>query len=361
MTTPRLSATLIREGAIVAGVCVRPIVRELVDTQTGETSLVPIPCQSTLASACPPCADNRRRLRMQQCREGWHLDTEPVRDDPTVPDNEEDQADEDEAAQEDEPTRRVRSTRRRDDVPDLPRLPVEDRTVGRTFTDAKTGKVWRPSTFVTLTMGSYGRVRSDGTPVDPDVYDYRRAALDAMHLPKLWDRLVQNLRRAVGYDVQYFAAIEPQTRLAPHIHAAIRGAIPRQLLRQVVAATYATVWWPPPRPHRLHTGAGPGLGQRRRRLRRPRQRQAAAHLGRSARRARRRASTAEPGARGPVRPAVRRPGHHRRHPPGRPPGRLPDQVPHQVDHRPARRRRRHVSSETGAHDRLHAAGAVAPV
>jgi len=93
-------------------------------------------------------------------------------------------------------------------------------------------------------MPSYGPVRADGTPVDPDSYDYRRAALDALHLPKLWDRFIQNLRRAVGYDVQYFATIEPQRRLAPHIHAAIRGAIPRRILRQVVAATYASVWWP---------------------------------------------------------------------------------------------------------------------
>jgi len=97
-------------------------------------------------------------------------------------------------------------------VTDLPRLPVSDRTVGRTFTDPKTGKVWRPSTFGTVTMDSYGPVRPDGTPVDPASYDYRRAALDAMHLPKLWDRFVQNLRRAVGYDVQYFAVIEPQRR-----------------------------------------------------------------------------------------------------------------------------------------------------
>jgi len=64
-------------------------------------------------------------------------------------------------------------------------------------------------------------------------------------LAKLWDRFIQNLRRAVGYDVQYFAVLEPQRRLAPHIHAAPRGAIPRQLLRQVIAATYASVWWPP--------------------------------------------------------------------------------------------------------------------
>ena len=54
-------------------------------------------------------------------------------------------------------------------------------------------------------MGSYGRGPLRRHAGRPGIYDYRRAALDAMHLPKLWDRLVQNLRRAVGYDVQYFA------------------------------------------------------------------------------------------------------------------------------------------------------------
>ncbi|MEQ7006208.1 replication initiator [Actinopolymorpha sp. B17G11] len=145
---------------------------------------------------------------------------------------------------EEENGRRVRSTPRRDDVPDLPRLPVEKRTVGRVF-EGSDGKRWRPSMFVTFTMDSYGPVRPDGAPVNPATYDYRRAALDALHLSKLWDRLIQNLRRAVGYEVQYFAVLEPQRRLAPHIHAAIRGAIPRRLLRQVIAATYASVWWPP--------------------------------------------------------------------------------------------------------------------
>src|SRR5690606_25223819 len=78
----------------------------------------------------------------------------------------------------------------------------------------------------------------------PDSYEYRRAALDAMPFPKLVDRFWQNLRRAVGWKVQYFAALEPQRRLAPHLHAAIRGAIPRALLRQVIAGTYHQVWWP---------------------------------------------------------------------------------------------------------------------
>jgi hypothetical protein len=44
--------------------------------------------------------------------------------------------------------------------------------------------------------------------------------------------------------VQYFAAIEPERRLAPHLHMAIRGTISRAELREVVAATYAQVWWP---------------------------------------------------------------------------------------------------------------------
>jgi hypothetical protein len=55
---------------------------------------------------------------------------------------------------------------------------------------------------------------------------------------------VQNLRRVAGYKVQYFAAVEPQRRLAMHVHLAIRGTIPRRVLRQVVAATYHQVWWP---------------------------------------------------------------------------------------------------------------------
>lgn len=93
-------------------------------------------------------------------------------------------------------------------------------------------------------MPSYGRVQPNGAPVDPDSYDYRRAALDALHFPKLVDRFWQNLRRCAGYKVQYFAAVEAQQRLAPHLHAAVRGAIPRSTLRQVVRATYVQVWWP---------------------------------------------------------------------------------------------------------------------
>jgi integrase len=125
----------------------------------------------------------------------------------------------------------------RQDAPDLPRVPVEKRTTGRTFT-GRDGTVYRPSTFLTVTCDSYGRVNSDGTPVDPTRYDYRRAARDGLHFAKAVDRLLQNLRRVVGYDVQYFACVEPQKRLAPHLHAALRGTLPQAVLRQVVAATY---------------------------------------------------------------------------------------------------------------------------
>ena len=233
-----LSGEMLREVAQAHGVCVRPIVHEVLDTATGQCHLVPTPCGATRASKCGPCAEKARRLRMQQCREGWHLSEEPERVSGGHSDDESR-----EPVEEVPPSRRVRSTRRRQDTPDLPRLPVEDRTVGRAFM-APSGRVFRPSMFATFTLPSYGRVRSDGTPVDPSRYDYRGAALDAMHFPKLVDRMWQNLRRAVGFKVQYFAAVEPQRRLAPHLHAAVRGAIPRAVFREVVSATYHQVWWP---------------------------------------------------------------------------------------------------------------------
>lgn len=229
----------LRDLAQSHGVCIRPIVHEVHDTLTGQTRMVTTPCGATLATKCPPCAQRNRVLRMHQCREGWHLDEEPDSFEPDQVDDEDGEEDED-----DEPAeRRVRSTRRRQDAPDLPRLPVEKRTVGRAFT-TPAGKTYRPSMFVTFTLPSYGRVLPDGTPAHPASYDYRRTALDALHFPKLVDRVWQNLRRVAGYQVQYFASVEAQRRLTPHLHAAVRGAIPRELIRQVAAATYHQVWWP---------------------------------------------------------------------------------------------------------------------
>lgn len=235
-----VAAEATRELAAKNGVCSRPLIRRVTDRATGETTTVPIPCGATLASKCPACADKARRLRIHQCAEGWHLAEEPEdtpRAEPTD--------DEDKPEAVDELERTVRSTRRRQDVPDLPRVPMEDRTVGRAF-EAPDGKTYRPSMFVTLTLPSYGAIgRITGAPLDMASYDYRRAAMDAMHFPRLFDRWVQNLRRTAGYKVQYFAAIEEQRRLAPHVHLAMRGVVPRELLRQVTEATYFQLWWPP--------------------------------------------------------------------------------------------------------------------
>jgi hypothetical protein len=62
------------------GVCIRPLAMRRIDTTTGRSDIVPVPCGSTREDRCPPCADKARRLRMAQCRQGWHLDTEPVID-----------------------------------------------------------------------------------------------------------------------------------------------------------------------------------------------------------------------------------------------------------------------------------------
>src|SRR4051794_41853724 len=75
----RLDADSLREVALDQGVCIRPVMHEVYDTVTRQTRLIPVACGGTRESKCPPCAQKNRRLRMQQCREGWHLDQEPQR------------------------------------------------------------------------------------------------------------------------------------------------------------------------------------------------------------------------------------------------------------------------------------------
>jgi hypothetical protein len=241
----------------------------------------------TRAAVCPSCAARARKLRAQQAREGWHLHEDPeltprpaskpqrdlVRTRAEITDaiadaentgddltaeacRESAEAVDDELAATgvrgtldrlagDAKPRRVRSTRRRQDTPDLPRRPAVKTTLGRVYTDERTGKTFRPSLFVTLTLPSYGPVRrDDSTPVNPAAYDYAQAARDALHFGKLLDRWTQNLRQVAGYDVQYFAVVEPQKRAAPHAHFAIRGTLSRAVVKQLTAATYAQVWWP---------------------------------------------------------------------------------------------------------------------
>ncbi|SIJ23236.1 Uncharacterised protein [Mycobacteroides abscessus subsp. abscessus] len=262
------------------GVCVRPLVMGTVNLDTGATDYVAVPCKSTIESQCPTCAKKNRLLRMAQCREGWHLDHEPVQP-PNPPTNEQtallrsraDLVAAYRAAQTDDDPEtvvelrlavgdidtqlresgmrgtlpslhaqakqaRTRSTKRRQDAIDLPTRQVRHTTLGQQYA----GK-YRPSMFLTLTCDSYGPIRA-GAPLDPGSYDYRRAARDAIHFAALVDRFMQNLRRVLGWEVQYFATVEPQKRAAPHLHMALRGAIPHAVVRQVAAATYHQVWWP---------------------------------------------------------------------------------------------------------------------
>ncbi|HUZ53047.1 MAG TPA: replication initiator [Streptosporangiaceae bacterium] len=283
-----LARDALRQVTSDRGGCIRPVQLRRTNVDTGEVTQVLIPCGSTFESVCPACARRAKSLRAEQCRNGWHLEHEPPDHRPPATEDQEfwlglraraqvlrdqaeaagqDTADLDAAIIEldDEltatgirgtlrhtsgtsddggtPARRVRSTRRRQDVSALPKRPMTTRTTGKTYT-APDGTKYRPSMFVTLTCDSYGRVLENGTPADPGTYDYQRAARDAIHFAALFDRLVQNLRRYLGYHLQYFAAIEPQRRLAPHVHVAFRGAIARADLRQVIAATYHQVWWP---------------------------------------------------------------------------------------------------------------------
>jgi hypothetical protein len=60
------------------GVCILPLAMRRIDTTTGRIDVVPVPCGSTREDQCRPCAQKARRLRMAQCREGWHLETEPI-------------------------------------------------------------------------------------------------------------------------------------------------------------------------------------------------------------------------------------------------------------------------------------------
>ena len=275
-----LARDVVKDLAVEHGACIRPVQLRRTDLATGQAETVLVPCGHTLASVCPSCAERAKTLRAAQCREGWHLDHEPLIDPDQATDTQrwwvetraevqkmrdqaealgDDTADLDQAITEldeeindagirgnvlpNRPVRRHRSTRRRQDTPPLPRRKPDPRTVGKTYT-APDGNTFRPSLFVTLTCPSYGKVTANGTPSDPGSYDYTGAARDALHFAALFDRFIQNLRRFCGYDLQYFAAVEPQRRLAPHVHIAMRGTISRAELRQVIAATYHQVWWP---------------------------------------------------------------------------------------------------------------------
>src|SRR5690606_26180972 len=73
----QITATMARELAEAQGVCIRPIIRRVHDTVEGTETKIAIPCGSTRETVCPSCAKKAKALRMHQCAEGWHRDTEP--------------------------------------------------------------------------------------------------------------------------------------------------------------------------------------------------------------------------------------------------------------------------------------------
>ena len=75
-----LARTVVKELAAEHGACLRPVQLRRTEIDTGYVEQVLIPCGHTLASVCPSCAERARILRAAQCREGWHLDHEPVID-----------------------------------------------------------------------------------------------------------------------------------------------------------------------------------------------------------------------------------------------------------------------------------------
>ena len=122
-----------RRSGSVSGRCMRRVLDR--DTGTDDDGRDPVRVDPGIASA-------RRARRRPGCcgcssapKAGTATD-EPDRTDAAdrrrgPSDRDDDQADDDDESAED---RRVRSTRRRQDAPDLPRVPLEDRTVGRVFT-----------------------------------------------------------------------------------------------------------------------------------------------------------------------------------------------------------------------------------
>jgi len=73
-----LARDVVKELAVGHGACIRPVQLRRTDLATGQTEPVLVPCGHTLASVCPSCAERAKNLRAAQCREGWHLEREPV-------------------------------------------------------------------------------------------------------------------------------------------------------------------------------------------------------------------------------------------------------------------------------------------
>ena len=167
-----LARDVVKDLAVEHGACIRPVQLRRTNLDTGTVDQVLVPCGHTLATVCPACAQRAKTLRAAQCREGWHLETEPVIEpDPATEDQKwwvekraeaqamRDQAEKDGEDTEDldalnaeldqeinnagmrgnvlpaRPNRRHRTTRRRQDAAPLPRRKVAARTVGKVYDD----------------------------------------------------------------------------------------------------------------------------------------------------------------------------------------------------------------------------------
>ena len=195
-----LARAVVKDLAVEHGACIRPVQLRRTNLDTGTVDQVLVPCEHTLATVCQACAQRAKTVRAAQCREGWHLEDEPIIEpDPTTEDQKwwiekraETQATRDEAASDGEdtedldglnaeldeeitdagirgnvlparPIRRHRTTRRRQDAAPLPRREVAVRTVGKVY-ETPDGKRFRPSMFRTKTLGTYvGDVRRPTT------------------------------------------------------------------------------------------------------------------------------------------------------------------------------------------------------
>ncbi len=73
-----LAREVVKDLAVEHGACIRPLQLRRTNLDTGATEQVLVPCGHTLASVCPAWAQRAKTLRAAQCREGWHLEAEPV-------------------------------------------------------------------------------------------------------------------------------------------------------------------------------------------------------------------------------------------------------------------------------------------
>jgi hypothetical protein len=178
-----IATHVVEHVAIEHGVCIRPVPLRRVDPDTGASQIIDVDCGATTDDKCPPCAARRRRQRMAQSKEGWHAETEPVVE-PDTPTDEQQQLalaraelekarvnalangedtgpiesaiDQVEAELADSGVRgsvtrkkptKVRSTKRRQDVPDLPATKVTPVTVGRAYS-GNNDNAYRPSVML---------------------------------------------------------------------------------------------------------------------------------------------------------------------------------------------------------------------